>query len=140
MGSSSYLGDMLRWLLSVEPNGLSVAPVSSRLPSRFNSHLLDSDTSPKMSDPPEWHSRFSGSISIRSDLELLCSDGKAIKVHSLKLALASPVLGALTDLMEDQIMTARRQRMTEGQGQAPMPQIKVHEDVMDGVFSGLSQA
>ena len=82
-----------------------------------------------MSDlPTDWHSRLCDALSIRSDLELLCSDGKAIKVHSLKLALASPVLGELVDVMEDQILDARKEQRTSSNqegGASLLPQIKV---------------
>ena len=79
-----------------------------------------------MPDPPDWHARLCDALSIRSDLELLCSDGKAIKVHSQKLALASPVLGDLMDLMEDQIAdTRKRQRTGQGDAVVALPQIKV---------------
>ena len=87
--------------------------------------------------PLEWMKQLCDTISIRSDLELLCSDGKSINVHSMKLALASPVLGELMDLMDDQIISeAKRQRMDELKQRAGgqrSPQLKVSTCILGSV-------
>ena len=59
----------------------------------------------------EYESELLGALSrSRSDLELvLGQDGsRKIKVHSQKLALSSPVMCELMDLMEEDIISARR--------------------------------
>ena len=77
------------------------------------------------------------SLASRADIEISCeTDGKTIRLHSLKLALASPVLADLMDnTMDDGIMAAKRQRASnvttgwEGGsttgGGAPLPKLKV---------------
>ena len=62
-------------------------------------------------------------LSSRSDVELLCDDGKAISAHSLKLSFDSPVLSELLDLMEgNEVTSAKRPRSDEGPAK---PQLKV---------------
>jgi hypothetical protein len=70
----------------------------------------------------------------RSDVELRLSCGKSIRAHSLKLSLASSVLGDLIDSIMDEQITAmraakkKRDYRYEGISDAPltMPHITVH--------------
>ena len=55
----------------------------------------------------------------KSDIELLLDDGRSIRVHSLKLAMASSVLSDLMDVMEEQIISSKRQRTVEGMHSLP---------------------
>jgi len=56
----------------------------------------------------EGSSRLIAVLERRSDLELRLSCGKSIRAHSLKLSIASSVLGDLIDTVMDEQITAMR--------------------------------
>ena len=72
----------------------------------------------------------------RSDLELRFECGKSISAHSLKLSLASSVLGDLIDAITDEQITAmraaKRKRDDEGTSDSPqtLPHIKVKHSMV----------
>ena len=68
---------------------------------------------------PDHVQRVTEAISDRSDLELVLSDGRSIKVHSEKLSMASSVLRDLMDVMEEQLISFKRQRTEEGAMRMP---------------------
>ena len=76
----------------------------------------------------------------RSDIELRLSCGKSIRAHSLKLSLASSVLGDLIDaVMDDQITAmraAKKKRDDEGTSDdnQTLPHITVQNMIVHFVF------
>ena len=68
--------------------------------------------------------RLTAALERRSDIELRLSCGKSIRAHSLKLSLASSVLGDLIDSVMDEQITAMRaakkKRDDEGTSDAPL--------------------
>jgi hypothetical protein len=72
----------------------------------------------------------------RSDIELRLSCGKSIRAHSLKLSLASSVLGDLIDSVMDEQITAmkaaKRKRDEEGTSDGPqtLPHITVRSSIV----------
>ena len=69
--------------------------------------------------------RLMAALERRSDLELRLSCGKSIRAHSLKLSLASSVLGDLIDAVMDEQITATRavaKRMRDDEGTSDSPQ------------------
>ena len=73
----------------------------------------------------EIQSRLLESLSRRSDLSLVLSDDKTIDVHSQKLALASPMLGEMMDVMEDDLASAKRQKKEDKEEKRVLPRLKV---------------
>ena len=67
-----------------------------------------------MSHPSEEFDRLRAAIEHRSDLELRFECGQSVRVHSIKLSLASSVLRDLfDDVIDEQIETAKRRRDDE---------------------------
>ena len=78
----------------------------------------------------EYEPQLRDALSKRCDLELRFLDGPSIGAHSLKLAMASTVLGALMDdIVSDQITSAaQRRKASDGNavintGQLPSLQV-----------------
>ena len=75
--------------------------------------------------------RLIAALGRRSDIELRLSCGKSIRAHSLKLSIASSVLGDLIDTVMDEQITAmkaaKRKRDDEGtsDGTQTLPHITV---------------
>ena len=78
----------------------------------------------------------------RSDLELRLSCGKSIRAHSLKLSLASSVLGDLIDAVMDEQITAtkaveKRKRDNKGTSDGSQTQIMVCYRVSSVLCNGV---
>ena len=74
----------------------------------------------------EYEQLLRDALSDWGDLELRFADGRTFCVHALKLALASSVLRALMDdVLDDQIITAKRRKAAEGTAAGQLPSLKV---------------
>ena len=74
----------------------------------------------------EDYSALLEALSRRSDLALVLSDVRTIEVHSQKLALASPMLGEMMDVLEDDLAAAKRQKKgNHEEAKRILPQLKV---------------